>query len=219
MIGSPEINKVIRRILSPALRETGFMHVQTRNNWAWYDDVIWVLNIRAVGHYFSRVTGWPPMSVCVWIGTFYTFFPLVSEIKHDRQGRLLPAEWLCQMRGHLSCTLDQADLKERLTTWPEKKRNDIWGIEPDGSNLEAVIGNIKMVYVVEGPKWFEQMSDLRQAFQMIEQERDCCDKFRRATYFARRLGNKPKFDHYRELWKAEARRTGLPYDSHLDSKL
>ncbi|SMQ80698.1 hypothetical protein SAMN05444673_3988 [Bacillus sp. OV166] len=33
MIGSPEVNKVIRKILSPTLKENGFNKVNTRNNW------------------------------------------------------------------------------------------------------------------------------------------------------------------------------------------
>jgi hypothetical protein len=145
VIGSPEINKIIRRVVSPALRETGFMHVQTRNNWAWYDDVVWVFKIRAVGHHFSSVTDWPPMSVCVWLSTFYTFFPTEPWIKRDDTGRLLPKESIGQMRSHLSCTLDQSRIKANLKAWPEKQRTDIWGIEPDGSNVEEVIETIKAV--------------------------------------------------------------------------
>jgi hypothetical protein len=218
VIGSPEINKVIRRTLSPALRATGFMHVQTRNNWAWYGDVIWVLNIRAVGYYFSRVTGWPPMSVCVWLGTFYTFFPVTFSIKRHSDGRLLPEEWICQMRSHLSCALDQTALKARLDTEPEKRRSDIWWIEPDGSNVKEVIENIRDVYLTDGTRWFQQMSDLNYAFRQIEQGRDCWDKFHRATYFARRLGDKSKFEQYRTLWIAEAQRKDLPYDVQLDAE-
>lgn len=37
MVGSFEINKVIRKILSPTLKENGFNKVNTRHNWSWND--------------------------------------------------------------------------------------------------------------------------------------------------------------------------------------
>ena len=195
------------------------MRVRTRNNWAWHDDVIWVFNIRAVGQYFSSVTGWPPMSVCVWLGAYYTFFPDESQLKRDSDGRLLPKEWECQLRSHLRCTLDQTHLKTRLKSAPEKERDDIWWIEPDGSNVEEVIGNIRAAYLSAGTQWFNQMTDISHAFRVIQQQHDCHAKYHRATYFAKRLADKSRFAFYRSLLKAEAERTKHPYDSELDSEV
>lgn len=42
MICSPDINQVIRKSLSPILKENGFNKVNTRNNWRWIDQCIWV---------------------------------------------------------------------------------------------------------------------------------------------------------------------------------
>ena len=190
------------------------MAVRTRNNWSWGEDVIWVLNIRAVGSYFSSVTGWPPMSVGVWLGTYYTFFPTQLNIKQDHKNRLLPREHYCQLRSELFCTIDQLNHKAQLNQ-PEKARKDIWWIEPDGSNVEEVVQNIKTVYLDDGIQWFSQMSDLHQAFQKIEQERDCWNKYHRATYFAKRLGDRPKFEHYYSLWKKEAQNKNLPFEFDL----
>ena len=76
MVGSPEINKVIRQHISPVLKHHGFTLLQTRHNWGWHGPCTWVLDVRAVGNNFAAVTGWPPMSVGVWLGVFYDFVPL-----------------------------------------------------------------------------------------------------------------------------------------------
>jgi len=90
MIGSPEINKIIRKILTLSLKENGFTKTNTRNNWGWHDHSIWVLNITGVGNNFSNVTGWTPMSVHVELGIYYDFIPpLNSEIKIGKNGELL----------------------------------------------------------------------------------------------------------------------------------
>ena len=70
MIGSPEINKVIRKSLSPILKENDFNKVNTKNNWRWIDQCIWLLKISTVGNYFSDVSGWPPISIYVDFGIY-----------------------------------------------------------------------------------------------------------------------------------------------------
>src|SRR5512146_2609875 len=98
MISSPEINKILRKTLSPILRENGFTVVQARKAWGWHDHCVWVLSIRAVGNYFSLVTGWPPMSVGVWTGVYYDFIPEDSRSAYvdvDTEGRLRPDEVAC----------------------------------------------------------------------------------------------------------------------------
>jgi hypothetical protein len=78
------LNKPLRTLVVPILRDAGFQHVDARNGWRWHNDVIWVFNIRSVGSYFSDVTGWPPGSVCAWLGVFFTFSPRPGGMKVDR---------------------------------------------------------------------------------------------------------------------------------------
>lgn len=132
MIGSPEINKTIRRILSPSLREAGFNKVNSRQNWAWIDHCIWVLEIRAVGKYFSDVTGWLPMSINVDLGIYYDFIPSRNcEIKIGTQDELLPKPFQCHLENQLNCHINQARYKNHLDNPAEKEREDIWWVEPD----------------------------------------------------------------------------------------
>lgn len=168
MTGSPEINKVIRRVLSPVLREQGFSRVQTRHNWKWLNDCTWVLDIQAVGGYFSDVTGWPPMSIGVWLGILYGSVPADFSIRTDTAGNLLPKESDCHLRSHLSCTLDQTHYKRRLSIPGEQTRKDIWWIEPDGSNADDVVANVAQQFLTKGLPWFQRFSDLEAVRNLVE---------------------------------------------------
>lgn len=210
MIGSPEINKLIRKIFSPVLRENGFSKVETRDNWGWHKNAIWVLKIRAVGRYFSQVTDWPSMSIVVDLGIFYDFIPSEFTIKRDPDGKLLPEEPQCHVRSSLLSTLNQSNLKNRLGNPAERERKDIWWIQPDGSNLEEVINNVKECFLNKGIEWFDNFTDLKFAFRQLEKERDCYHKFYRVTYFAKQLGETKKFEKYFQLLEQEAKRIGRP---------
>ncbi len=234
MIGSPGINKVIRRIISPVLRENGFSKVNTRNNWGWHDHCIWVLDIRAVGKYFSDVSGWPPMSISIHLGIYYDFIPEVfSEqitIKQDDKGGLIPKEYECHSRATLLCTLNQSHYTKVLGNPADRKREDIWWVEPDGSNIEEVVNNIKDSFLsgkvkwfepyiedasLSGIEWFNRLSDVDYVLRIIEPQRDCYAKFYNATFFAKHLGYKDKFEEYKGELTEEAKRIGN--DSHLKS--
>ncbi len=72
MIGSSEINKIIRKILAPALLNNGFIMVKGKKYWKVLDHSVEAVEIRAVGSYFSEVTGWPPMSCIMHCGIYFT---------------------------------------------------------------------------------------------------------------------------------------------------
>lgn len=168
MIGSPEVNKIIRKILSPVLRDNGFDKVKTRNNWGDHDPCIWVLNIRAVGRH-----SFPSMSVGVWLGIYYKFvspdIPGRFYVKTDQDGKLIPKEWMCHVRNHLVlANLDQSNYTKYIHSSAEANRNDIWWIEPDGSNLEKVINDIKIAFLTQGIQWFNAYSNLEYAFRCID---------------------------------------------------
>lgn len=207
MIGSPEVNKVIREILSPVLKANGFSKVNTRNNWAWIDHSIWVLNITSVGKYFSDVTGWPPMSIHVDLGMYYNFIPMNNDrIKTDEGGRLFPKSHQCHLQGELHSTLDQMKYMSSLSNPAEQKRKDLWWIEPDGSNIEEVIKNVKQSFLTDGIDWFRKNTDVEHAFLEIEKEHDCLAKYYKAKFFAAHLNLDSKFKEYDQLFRQEQKR-------------
>jgi hypothetical protein len=208
MISSPDINKLLRKCLSPILRESGFTKITARNSWGWHGHCIWVLQIRAVGNYFSEVTGWPPMSVCVWTGVYYDFVPFPGHTppKADDKGRLIPDEAYCHVRSHLSCTLNQESHTKSLSNPAERGRRDIWWFERDGSNVVEAVENIALCFSDEGTQWFKRYNDLPHAFADIESERNCYVKYYRAKYFAKHLGIDEKYRMYAELADKEQAR-------------
>jgi hypothetical protein len=210
MISSPDIDKALRKHLSPILRESGFTKVSARKSWGWHGHCVWVLNIRAVGSYFSDVTGWPPMSVGVWTGVYYDFIPFEGHTspKVDDKGRLIPDEVYCHIRSHLSCTLDQSIYTNRLSNCAERVRKDIWWFERDGSNMVEAVENIALSFVDEGKPWFKRHTNLEATFAEIESEHNCYHKYYRAKYFAKQLGFDKKYEMYGELTDKEKARIG-----------
>jgi hypothetical protein len=166
VIGSPEINKVIRRHFSPILRQNGFDQVQTRLNWGWDGPCTMVLIVRAVGGYFSDVTGWPSMSLNVQLGVWYDFIPSDHPhgVKTTSNGRPLPQDYEYQERSHLNIGLDQRLYTQRLINPAEQVRTDLWWVQPDGSNVEEVVDDIAQQFLLEGLPWFQRMTDIPTVF-------------------------------------------------------
>ena len=206
------LNTPLRQHVSPVLREAGFPAVDARNGWRWDGDFVSVFSIRAVGSYFSQSAGWPPGSVCVWLGVFFTFAPRPPGLKDDKEGRPLPPEHLCHMRSHLSCGLDQSRRLRALPNELERVRQDIWWVERDGSNAGEVAADIAKALRGHGLRWFAQAMDLRRALAESEAMRDCFAKFSKAAMIARHLGDDERWKRYDELAEREAIRIGQSTD-------
>lgn len=205
------INKALRRQLSPVVRAAGFQQVDARNAWAWHDYCILVLNVRAVGNYFAKVTGWSPASVAVWLGVFYTFVPSLST-KISKTGVLLPAEYQCHMRTHLECSYPQYSYTTRLHNPAEQERKDIWWLHSDGSNADQVSSDIAYQFQNIALKWFERCMNLNTAFSEVEEEHDCFNKYVLAAILASKLNNTDLKDKYTYLAEEEGKRIGITPD-------
>jgi hypothetical protein len=202
------LNAQLRRHVAPALRSAGFSRVDARNGWAWQEHSILVFNIRAVGRHFSEVTGWPPGSIGAWLGVFFGFIPdpARDELKTDDDGKLLPAEFHCHLRTHLDRGLRQTRFTRKLANRVERKRRDIWWVEPDGSNAEEVAVDIAKSLAKDGLSWYRQCGDLQTALGIVERERDCLAKFHRAAHLARHICDRAKAERYFSLEAAEKER-------------
>ena len=169
MITSTEINKSFRTVLSPILKENGFSKIESRKSWGWHSECIWVFDIKAVGNYFSEITGWPPMSICVSLGVHCEFLAQQVEIKRDNRGLSLPKQEQCHFRNNLSCWLDQSKYTTELSNPAERNRKDIWWIESDGSNLAEVIEDVKKSLLMEGLSWLNNKSNKSDILREIEE--------------------------------------------------
>jgi len=143
MITSGDINKILRRVVVPTLREIGFTKFKGRVAWRYLDDSIWVFHARAVGSYFSQVTGFPPASLTAELCIFYLDFPKTPPVEADDDGLLIPKDVHCHCRYGLDNIADQIAIRSQSMSPTERRRRDIWWVEPDGSNGEAVAEDIR----------------------------------------------------------------------------
>jgi hypothetical protein len=203
------INRSFRRHLSPVLRESGFDRVDARNAWKWENNCIWVFNIHAVGSYFSSVTGWPPSSVCAWLGIFFEFISSRVTLKKDPIGRDLPPEYLCHIRAHLETAIDQDELTRGFSNPAERRRKDIWWLDPGGANSEEVTRDIVTIFKQVALPWYQKYSDLNNVLTAIEDQRNCLNKFAFGTLIAQKLGQVELEAKYRSLAEKEAERIGF----------
>ena len=166
---SSDINKMIRKIIVPSLKDNGFNKIKGRTAWGWHGDCIWVFNISAVGYFHSAITHWPSASLTVYLGIYYTYLSHIVEPKKDENGLLFPKEYECNRRAQLTCSYDQLKYTENVKcNYSEKKRRDIWWIQPDGSNISEVINDIKNRYLDYAVKWFWEKSNKELTLQEAE---------------------------------------------------
>jgi hypothetical protein len=155
-IGSAEVNRVLRRVLNPSLRSNGFSKFKGRCAWRYFDDCIWTLQVRAVGSYFSIVTGFPPMSLCGELCIFFPDFPSPDPVRPDAKpvrdvdGLNVPKPSQCHIRYPLKVLIDQSGDRAEMPAEPERRRDDVWYVRPDGVNVEAVIEDVRRSVVEWG---------------------------------------------------------------------
>ena len=194
--------------MAPVLRAYGFQRVDARNGRLWNDEAICVFNVRAVGSYFRDVTGWPAASLTVWLGVYFPFIPRVTPLRKDSQGRLLPKEHDCAMRSSLRVGIDQSSLVQGLSNAAEKRRQDIWWVQADGSDAERAALDIASQLEAEGLPWYDRNREPLGALETVEAEHDCYHKLTRASYFAWAAGDRVRQRRYTQLARTEAARIG-----------
>lgn len=207
------LDEAFRANIIPALCRIGFEQVDERNGWAWRGNSVLVFKIRAVGRSFASVTGWSSASVGVSLGVFFEFAAPPGHVRRTEEGKALPAEYQCHMRGHLERTLNQPERLPHLTKAAERKRKDLWWIDPKGNNVEEVAIDIASQLESVGPKWYVENSSLETAFHIVEKERDCFSKFVMAAHLAQQIGAADKYDSFKRLSEKEGKRIGIKPDT------
>lgn len=164
MVDTSEINKVIRKILFPTLKDNGFSKVNLRKSWGYHDQCIWAFHLQTGSDYSSQLKG-----ISALLGIYYDFIPESLLPKIDKDEKLIPEEWRCHVRNVLCvANLDQSRFR-KLLHYPSKANQETaWWIEPDGSNLAESIEDIKLAFLTQGLQWFDNFSNLEYAFQCID---------------------------------------------------
>ncbi|WP_181294636.1 DUF4304 domain-containing protein [Heyndrickxia sporothermodurans] len=202
MIVRSKIDKKIKRILSPVLKEFGFLSINSRNYYALHNDCIWVLNINHVGKYSSELSGWPAQSLNATVGIYYDFIPPLSDDIERIEN--FPKYYECQLQMELCC--QNNEIYDQIKD--NKKLESIWWFHPNGSNIEDVVHDIRNAFVNTGLPWLKKYSNLERAFEKIEGELNSYHKFYKAKFFAKYLNQWDKYEKYNHLFKVEATKFG-----------
>lgn len=139
-----DVIKLINKTLDPIMKKEGFRR-KGRKYYKKCDDIIFVLETKAVGPYFSSVTNWPSHAFSIWDGIwvdginpgYYGKYPK----KIDKDGIYIPEAHTC-----FHITGDNYGINRReeypylekairygVEIEAEQKRRDIWVMPYDSS--------------------------------------------------------------------------------------
>jgi hypothetical protein len=146
------------------------------------------------------------MSLTAWLGVYYEFILWREEhVRKDKDGRLVPREYFCQMRMTLKTKNVSLQKRPKLDNPMEQDRDDVWWVDPEGRNIEAVLSDIRKSFLETGVPWLNDMTDLENVLEKVRAERDCREKYWRAMYLAQRLGLSEESKRYRTLYEEKTR--------------
>ena len=151
------LTKEIKSKVFPILKEYGFERFSGRKAWKHFDNKIYLFVISGVGSNFSEVTGYPSISITSNINIYYINFPDEKACKKlSKTGKLLPDETECHYRFSLEKINRQENLIKNIQNPIEKKRRDVWWVEPNDNNIESVITDIIQVIENQALKLVEK---------------------------------------------------------------
>lgn len=153
---SKEVQKRIHQTLDPIMKAEGFKR-KGRTYYKQSGDIIFVLQINAVGAYFSSVTNWPSHSFSIWDGVwvdgitpgYINRYPK----SRDKDGAYIPEAHTCfHLTGDdLKYGIHRKDLhpyadiaiQYGVNSEPEKNRRDIWVMPEERDLQEAFLQELE----------------------------------------------------------------------------
>jgi len=159
-VSSREVNRALRGLVWPELRERGFVERTQRTAWSDRPDCVAVVNFGSFNSYNAEVMGVTTFSFALSLGIRALCSSRYRSHIKVKNGKLRPQEYECDVRRALWKTIEQ----------PESARRDIWYVRANGSNLEAVVEDARSVLLTTGIAWFDEFSDPKRLLQFAESE-------------------------------------------------
>lgn len=156
---SKVVNKAIRDILRPFLKENGFTKFTGRDSWRVKKDTVEVINFQSFNSYNADILGVTTVSFGVNLGVYYNGINSIPFA--NKMNKEFPKEYECQARRSLLKNIDQ-----------EYSRPDIWLIEKNGSNIEECINDVRSVLQKMGIDWLNRFSDLNYALNAFREKEE-----------------------------------------------
>jgi len=181
---SKTVAAVLKKELEPDLRQLGFTQFKGRRAYRYHDECVLGCSTNAVGSRFSSVTGFPAASFGAMAWVHYNFVPSFERPIANSRRHFCPkschfAEVLC---------VASPSLKEvrKCRSDAEQERDDIWWVEPDGSNLYEVVDDVRTAIMEQAVRWWDSILVLENALKLAS-EQDVSPNRSFLMYF---LGNK-----------------------------
>lgn len=166
---SKTVNRQIRAVIWPPLKELGFSAFTSRTAWRYRARKIDVVNFQSFNSYLANSLGCTTYSFGLNLGCYFTDVPnqfppgTIKEV----DGRLLPPEYVCHLRRALEKNIRQAELKRR----------DIWYVDAEGKHLPIVIQDALQA-IQNSMSWFDRFESTDAALQvLLHAKEDLYDTF------------------------------------------
>jgi Domain of unknown function (DUF4304) len=158
------VNREIRAIVWPLLKEAGFVRSTARTFRRYTDNSVDVVNFQSFNSYQASSSVMTTYSFAINLGCYFTAIPRTWPLK--RKGDLLlPEEWHCHFRRRLRKAIHQ----------PQLEMSDGWYIDEEGYYLESAVHDARMALLHQAIPWFKRYSDYREVLRTLREEDDIGD--------------------------------------------
>ncbi len=152
---SKDVNKLVRKIIKPALEIEGFSVNMSRTFWRYKGRNINVINLQSFNSYNASVMNATTFSYVVNLGVYNQDINIGFIIKYKKEYPI-PEEHVCHFRGRVKKSIKQ-----------EYKDPYLFYINEDGSNLLVCINDTLKQIKLYGLKWFEELNNSDNQFELI----------------------------------------------------
>jgi hypothetical protein len=154
---SKVVNREIKTIIWPELKEVGFDTFTSRVAWRHCEDRIDVVEFQSFNKYNAEVIGITTFSFAVRLGCVPLYIPPQWPFP-VKDGVLKPSEAACYFRRSLICSL-QSEIKDK----------SIWPIDADGKNLHWCIRDVQN-QIPDALAWFQRLNDRGEVLRVLKEE-------------------------------------------------
>ena len=161
---SKTVNREIRAIVWPLLKEAGFVRSTARTFRRYAKDRIDVVNFQSFTSYQASSSVMTTYSFALNLGCYFTAVPRTWPLK--RKGDLLlREEYHCHFRRRLRKAIHQ----------PQLEMTDIWYIDEEGYYLESAVHDARVALLHQAMPWFQRFSDYREVLRTLLEDADTDD--------------------------------------------
>lgn len=154
---SKHVNREIKKIIWPELKQAGFDIFTSRVAWRHADDRIDVVEFQSFNKYNADVIGVTTFSFAVRLGCVPLYIPPQWPFP-VKNGVQTPSESACYFRRSLTCTVES-----------EIKDKSVWPVDSEGRNLHWCIRDV-LNQIPEALAWFMRLSDRNEVLRTLRED-------------------------------------------------